>query len=70
MVRQDSDGHRFLPVLHGFINGSQCPAVQVFDGLQLQVYIAFMAGLVACLDVEVYETSVFKASMAACAFPS
>ena len=53
MVGQDGDGHWLVPVFHRFVDGAYSAAVEVLDSAQLEVCVAFVAGLVAGFDVEV-----------------
>ena len=55
MVGKHGYRHRFVPVFYRFPNGFNGTLVQIFDGFQLQVYIALVSCLIACFDVQVNE---------------
>ena len=70
VVGQHGYRHRLVETLNGAGYGAYDTFVEVFYCHKFEFYVAVVPGFVRSFYVQVNESSVRNASMAACAFPS
>ena len=66
MVWHQGNAHRLVPRLHLFIDGTHHSAVEVLDGLELELEVAIVACLVARLHMQEHEVVVTKSFEGCC----
>ena len=69
MVGHQGYAYRLVPLGHLVKYRADHTAVEVFDGAELQLQVAVVSGLVACLDVYEYEVVIAQGVYSGLGFP-